>query len=90
MSFFQNGKRKTKQGKIFKENKNKSGVRISGNHFGWLYLNLLPGCSVVAGSVAKYSRALCIAGGIGGGVGKWSPCGWKPKALEKCKKAWVE
>lgn len=38
---------------------------------GWL----LPAAygSSVDGSDAKYSRARWIAGGIGGGVGKWSP-----------------
>lgn len=29
--------------------------------------------SSVDGNVAKYSKARWIAGGIGGGVGKWSP-----------------
>lgn len=28
--------------------------------------------------IPKYSRARWIASGIGGGVGKWAPCGWKP------------
>ena len=28
--------------------------------------------------IPKYSRARWIASGIGGGVGKWDPCGWKP------------
>lgn len=34
--------------------------------------------SSVLGSVARYSSARWIASGIGGGVGRWSPCGWKP------------
>lgn len=30
--------------------------------------------SSVTGNVARYSRAFWMAAGIGGGVGKWSPC----------------
>lgn len=34
--------------------------------------------SWVVGWEAIKSKAFCMAIGIGGGVGIWSPCGWKP------------
>lgn len=41
--------------------------------------------SSVVGNVARYSSAFWIAGGIGGGVGKWAPCGKMYESVKQIK-----
>lgn len=43
-----------------------------------MFYFLLPARSVVDGCDAIQSNAFCMFGGIGGGVGRWAPCGWNP------------
>lgn len=61
------------------------GQSVRFNVSGFYFLLPKPPGAWVLGWLAMKSKALWIAGGMGGGVGKWAPAGWKPPARTKYK-----